>query len=154
MSIDQRTFFEQQMLREENCVSMYTRFAGIVNDPGLRDMFHEFARQAQAHRDTIRTLLSGQGIAEDGVLQNRATQESTPIGGPRPDAHQSGTPPSRGHDEDMIADSLLSMKAMSDGYRSALRLVSDESTAAALIGMRQDEDRQKEQLARYLHGRN
>lgn len=54
----------------------------------------------------------------------------------------------------MIADSLLSMKAMSDGYRSALRLVSDESTAAALIGMRQDEDRQKEQLARYLHGRN
>lgn len=52
MSIDQRTFFEQQMLREENCVSMYTRFAGIVNDPGLRDMFHEFARQAQAHRDT------------------------------------------------------------------------------------------------------
>jgi hypothetical protein len=157
MSIDQQTFFEQQMMREENCVSMYTRFAGIVSDQGLRNMFHEFARQAQEHRDTIRSILSGQGIVEDGVMQNRATQEESPVSGPldqRQDqlTHQSGTPPARGKDEDMIADSLLAMKSLSEGYRSALRLVSEERVAAALIGMRQDEDKQKEQLARYMGG--
>ncbi len=151
---NQRAFLEQQLMREENCISMYTRFAGIAGDPGLRSLFTEFSHQAQAHSDALRSLLQGQGVNEDGVLQNRATQEAIPGDRPAPaDAPQVGVPPVRGRDEDMIDDSFLSMKSMSDAYRSALRQVSDENIAAALIGMRQDEDRQKEQLARYLHGR-
>jgi len=144
---DLSTFLEQQIQREENCVSMYTRFAGIASDPKLRSMFHEFAKTAQDHRDGLRSLVTQQGVFEDGVIQNRITQEAV-TGSP-----QWAMPPVRGRDEDMIADSLLSMRALSESYRSALRMVSDESVAAALIGMRQEEDRQKEQLGRYLHER-
>ncbi|MGE5579336.1 MAG: ferritin-like domain-containing protein [Bacillota bacterium] len=148
MSIDLNSYLEQQLLKEENCVSMYTRFAGIVGDAELRKMFHEFGRQAQAHRDTLRSILERQGMAQDGVIQNRVTGEAMFSGF---GVGQSEEPPVRGRDEDMVADSLLTMRAMSESYRSLLRLVSDEGVAEALIGMRKDEDRQKEQLARYLH---
>ncbi len=155
MSVDLQRFLEQQVLREENCAGMYTRFAGIASDPRLRAMFHDFGREAQAHRDGLRSLLTRQGIPEDGVLQNRATQDATPIGPSAgaggDDTLREGTPPVRGRDDDMVADVLLSMKSMSEAYRSALRMVADERVAAALIGMRQDEDRMKEQLARHLH---
>ena len=144
---------------------MYTRFAEIASNPELRSMFHAFGRQAQAHRDGLRALLTQQGVPEDGVVQNRATQEAVPTDSVASGGHdrqqmsqqvapQGSMPSVRGRDEDMIADSLLSMRALSESYRSALRMVSDESVAAALIGMRQEEDRQKEQLARYLHQRS
>jgi len=156
MSVDLASQLEQLLLREENCVSMYTRFAGIAGDPELREMFHEFGRQAQAHRDTLRAILERQGAALDWVMQNRATGEAMASGSGVSAILAIGQPeelPVRGRDEDMVADSLLTMRAMSESYRSLLRLVSDESVAEALIGMRKEEDRQKEQLARYLHQR-
>lgn len=151
MSVDLNTYLEQQLLKEENCVGMCTRFAGIAADAGLREMFHEFGRQAQVHRDLLRSILERQGVAQDGVIQNRVTGEAMFSGSGG--VGQPGEPPVRGRDEDMVADSLLAMREMSESYRSLLRMVSDESIAEALIGMRKDEDRQKEQLARYLHQR-
>ncbi len=149
---DERTLLEQQLMREENCASTYTRYASITRDPELARLYEGFAHEAHAHAGLIRSLLQGQGIGEDNVLQNRATSAYIPSGGSTGDEPATdNVPPVRGRDEDMVDDTLLTLKSMSEAYRAALRQTADEGVCAALIGMRRDEDSQKERLARYLH---
>lgn len=151
------SFYEEQIVREENCASTFSRYASIAGNPQLAQMFSGFARVATEHTNTLRSFLRGQDVATDAVIQNRVLPSSTTGGslpGSPPEAGFPGgnVPPVRGRDEDMVDDAFLSLKVLADSYRAALRQSGDESLTATLIGMRREIEGEREELARYLQG--
>ena len=60
LTTKERLLLQDQKSQEELCVKKYQSYAGLAQDPQLKQLFSSLAQKEQEHLNTINQILSGQ----------------------------------------------------------------------------------------------
>ncbi len=83
----EKTLLQDQAKHEEICIQKYSRYAGQVKDPELRNLFNEYAKEEQDHLSIIQGFLGQSGANQNagnqvsGQFATRQSMGMQPIGG-------------------------------------------------------------------------
>ncbi|MFA5636188.1 MAG: ferritin-like domain-containing protein, partial [Anaerovoracaceae bacterium] len=78
LTTKERMLMQDQKSQEELCVQKYQSYAGLAQDPQLRQLFSSLAQKEQEHLNSINQILSGQipamGAQSGGQSQQKSMQ--------------------------------------------------------------------------------
>ncbi len=168
---------QDQKSQEELCVKKYQSYAGLAQDPQLRQLFGSLAQKEQEHLNSVNQILSGQipsmGTQSGGQSQQKSMQpgmQSQAQSGMSSSA-ASTSPNSSGQsgqgaggaqggqggmfsDKNLCSDMLATEKFVSGAYDTAIFECTNANTRQVLNHIQKEEQEHGEQIFNYMqsHG--
>lgn len=131
---------QDQKSHEKICIAKYREYANQAHDPQLKELFHNFARQEEAHLNTINQMLQDDTFSfTQGQGQKENIQNLT-----------STSEQSNQQDSTLLHDLLMTEKYVSNTYNTAVFEFLNSNMRAALNHIQKEEQQHGEGLFNYM----
>ncbi|MFA7660170.1 MAG: spore coat protein [Anaerovoracaceae bacterium] len=172
LTTKERMLMQDQKSQEELCVQKYHSYAGLAQDPQLKQLFSSLAQKEQEHLNSINQILSGQipamGAQSGGQSQQKSMQPGMQSQGQSGMQSQGQPGTTRGQsgqgtggtqsgmfsDKNLCSDMLSTEKYVSSAYDTAIFECTDASIRQVLNHIQKEEQEHGEQIFNYMqsHG--
>ncbi len=139
----ERYLLQDQKGHEELCIKKYTNYADQAQDPQLKQVFTNNAKQEQQHLSTINQMLSGQTPNTNQNMQQNQQQGQQ--------AMKSGI--NGQGDKELCEDMLLTEKYVSNAYNTAIFEFRDPNMRQALNHIQKEEQEHGEAIYNYMESK-
>ncbi|HHW30787.1 MAG TPA: spore coat protein [Clostridiaceae bacterium] len=147
LSQKERMLLEDQKSHEEICIQKYNNYANQTQDPQLKQLFKNYAKQEQEHYNTINQILSGQvpNMAQQQGKQNQQNQQNQQY---QQTQAQSGM--NNQNDAALCSDMLMAEKYVSSAYNTAIFEFTDTNIRQVLNHIQKEEQQHGEGIFNYM----
>jgi spore coat protein CotF len=139
----ERYLLQDQKGHEELCIKKYTNYADQAQDPQLKQVFTNNAKQEQQHLSTINQMLSGQ---TPNVNQNQQQNQQQGQQAMKSGINDQG-------DKELCEDMLLTEKYVSNAYNTAIFEFRDPNMRQALNHIQKEEQEHGEAIYNYMESK-
>lgn len=139
---------QDQKEHETLCIKKYNNYANQTQDPQLKQIFLNNAKQEQTHLDTINQILNGQVPNMNQQQGQQNTQGQSTQSQP---ANQGST--TNQNDADLCTDILMTEKYVSSAYNTAIFEFKDTNIRQALNHIQKEEQQHGEGVFNYMQSK-
>jgi len=152
----ERYLLEDQKTQEELCIKKYYNYAEQAQDPQLKQLCLELAKQEEQHLNTINQILSGQipnmAQQQQGQQNQQAQQQSSQnMSMQGMSSGQTGLVNQQ--DADLCTDLLSTEKYVSGTYDIAIFEFRDTNIRQALNHIQKEEQEHGEKIFNYMQSK-
>ncbi|MGI6128942.1 MAG: spore coat protein, partial [bacterium] len=142
----ERMLLEDQKKHEEICIQKYQTYAAQVQDPQLKQLLGNYAKQEQQHLDSINQMLSGR-IPSTAQGQSGQGQQSAPTTAA---TNLSGAAANQ-NDAMLLNDLLMTEKYVSGSYDTAIFEFTNSQMRQVLNHIQKEEQQHGEGIYNYMN---
>lgn len=139
----EKYLLQDQKGHEELCIKKYTNYADQAQDPQLKQVFTNNAKQEQQHLSTINQMLSGQTPNTNQSQQQNQQQGQQAV--------KSGI--NGQGDKELCEDMLMTEKYVSNAYNTAIFEFRDPNMRQALNHIQKEEQEHGEAIYNYMESK-
>lgn len=149
----ERNLLQEQLGHEKLCVDKYKNYAQQARDPGLQQLFNQYASQEQNHYNTVNGILQGQtpntagGQGQQSPVQGSQNQQFQDMQGLQMGGR---TDIFNAQDSQLVHDMLMTEQYVSGAYDTSIFASTNPSVRQSLQHIQKEEQKHGEGLLNYM----
>ena len=144
----EKMLLKDQKSHEKICIEKYTNYAEQAQDPELKNLFNDYAKQEQQHLDTINQILNGTVPQTQQQNNQSQNQQQANQGMKQNQGKQAGM--SNQKDAQLCNDLLMTEKYVSGTYDTAIFESTDSNLRNTLNHIQKEEQQHGEGIFNYM----